>query len=610
MSGNRRVDRIVKALTPKQAILALIAEATRFDSFEDSARLLIKEDQFTRYCSLVIDGIRESLKEEPKRAVDDAIVKGIREMVFLYGLRQSLETYLLQQEIERVLTAQLLATHLERMIEALLERDKTREALLNLLGIYPLPADDAAAVTALHRNRQWMFYELQTRPMGVFGGSVGIGMFEGNPADLTPLVKWVTAHFVEQGRPTIPLEAYLHRIAHTRNRPALRFELSEAEILNLFGSKDAYRNFVSGQDFSFGLADVRDQEFQSNLRSVLRALLKLVASGSVEAATEVVFPSVPLPALRCATMIGGDWIDRHVVELAEFGAMLADHGFKTASDGGDPHPLASPLVCAPEECAIDVAQIRNLAAAHISTFAGRSTSIDGRPYLSVADYQGWSQRRLKGELKCVHGFSINSFNDWADRNKSGGAELAGIRVESICEPRMSESNFAVYSDVEGALKAQQWRRETVDRFMDKNLRRKSWQSWASWPKALHAHAEKVLLARVCIDFLQDKYFAGQRILLKSSMKEIETGVEMLASLAKQYDAASPKAFVDAEAAALPPSCISDLVAIKKSIDPKEKANPLITSAKAFTLRSMGLEEEALKRDEENLKGTGVLDENC
>jgi hypothetical protein len=177
--------------------------------------------------------------------------------------------------------------------------------------------------------------------------------------------------------------------------------------LNLFGDLHSYIEFASRRDFSFGLADVRDGNFVRMLESVLKALGELVSSGSVKAARDVILPSVPLAFLKRTTLIEGEWVDQHVFELAEFGAMLTDHGF-TVTEEGDRHRLAWPLISPPKASAIGADTIREQVAEHMSAFGGHTILIDGRPYLNVLDYAKWSDRKLKGDL-CYEDVFLDRF---------------------------------------------------------------------------------------------------------------------------------------------------------------------------------------------------------
>ena len=93
MSLNRkRLDRIAKGLTPKQAILAWSAER-RTDSLTDRFQRLKQCRQIhpvEKIVDQLTDGIRESLKGSRARSIDGAVLKGKREFAFLYFLHNIL----------------------------------------------------------------------------------------------------------------------------------------------------------------------------------------------------------------------------------------------------------------------------------------------------------------------------------------------------------------------------------------------------------------------------------------------------------------------------------------------------------------------------------------
>lgn len=77
------------------------------------------------------------------------------------------------------------------------------------------------------------------------------------------------------------------------------------------------------------------------LENAVRALIK---AGQLKAGAAVELGSIPMESLLLAPLIDGEWIDRHVVELAEFGALLEASGFALRVSA-DPHYLAPPRIC-------------------------------------------------------------------------------------------------------------------------------------------------------------------------------------------------------------------------------------------------------------------------
>lgn len=578
----KRVDRIVKGLTPKQVVLAHIAEGRQCRSFEDYVRWQEEhQPELARQFRSVIDGIRDSFKREQKSGVDQAVKKGIREFAFLVSLHDHVQSLTLDELSERSWTGALLSLN----INQILLQDARDSMSRKFLHHYPLDGDDAAAVTAVRQNYQLIFAELEGQP-GVFFGdeteTAGLTDSAGNPLD-----EWVTAHFVEEGRRAIPLDAYLQRVRNERdeNRPASRFDTTEDAVVKAFGGTGAYRDFALRRDFSFGFADVRDKEFLALRLSVLEALRQLVKSGLVKGAAQTTLPSVPPPFLRRAKLIEGKWIDRHVIMLAEFGAMLAELGYRVTEITEERHPLAWPIIDRPQG-SIGSSAVLAQAVSHVSRFDGRSICIDGRPYVNIFDYQAWSQRRVKGQLKRAPGLAIESFNQWVAGSRSGEAKLAGVKVESIRLPPAIDGDIMPFSTWEDSQVARLQRRAQLTiSLVDRSA------NVVRAPSPLfRKYAMNILSLQAVVDSIQQKYFAGCEILLDNSTQELKTLAEKAVSLAFMSEAAA----TPAEAGQPSDSWQAELLAIKRSIDPTSIVNNLVTSARADALWGMGFHEEALK----------------
>ena len=68
-------------------------------------------------------------------------------------------------------------------------------------------------------------------------------------------------------------------------------------------------------------------------------LHSLVDSGQVQAGATVYLETVPIRFLREAPLVEGKWIDRYVIEMAEWGALLQTKGYTVQLNDND-HPLA------------------------------------------------------------------------------------------------------------------------------------------------------------------------------------------------------------------------------------------------------------------------------
>ena len=73
-------------------------------------------------------------------------------------------------------------------------------------------------------------------------------------------------------------------------------------------------------------------EFSEHYETIVLAMKDLPLDGLM-----VESPTVPHTFLREAPLVEGQWLDRYVVELAEWGARLAKQGL-VVEESGDPIP--------------------------------------------------------------------------------------------------------------------------------------------------------------------------------------------------------------------------------------------------------------------------------
>jgi hypothetical protein len=179
-----------------------------------------------------------------------------------------------------------------------------------------------------------------------------------------------------------------------------------------------------------------------------RAIDDLCQNGLVKPGSRVILQPTPIEFLSQLPLIDGVWIDRWVVELAEFAAMLRESGIEYEMSS-DPHPLAPLRPCRgrkipEEEIAVvlrqgEIADARTKTAARLSTFTGRTREIDGRPYIHLDDYRAWSGREAGDDLKVTEGVVTASWNAWIEA-RGDNPELAGIQVSRL-DSYLKEDDF-------------------------------------------------------------------------------------------------------------------------------------------------------------------------
>jgi len=65
---------------------------------------------------------------------------------------------------------------------------------------------------------------------------------------------------------------------------------------------------------------------------MVTALQALVDSGQVQSSTVARLETVPVPFLRKVPLLEGEWLDRYVVELAEYGSLLRARSYEASKD--------------------------------------------------------------------------------------------------------------------------------------------------------------------------------------------------------------------------------------------------------------------------------------
>ena len=184
--------------------------------------------------------------------------------------------------------------------------------------------------------------------------------------------------------------------------------------------------------------DDSDADVAAIARGVERELRRLVGSNVVRAGRLVTLPAVPIPFFASAPLLEGAWIDLTVLELAEFGAILADRGC-TLRGSGDVHLLASEEFVTTdaqaEQVPIDETtwrEARKSAGARVGRYRGARRRFGGRTYVKLALYQRWRARTLGSRLEASteSGFLAESWNGWV-KKQGAEAALAGVPVEPL-----------------------------------------------------------------------------------------------------------------------------------------------------------------------------------
>jgi hypothetical protein len=239
---------------------------------------------------------------------------------------------------------------------------------------------------------------------------------------------WVIDSFVAEGRTSLPEGAYSLR---DHMKPILFSVPSEEEVRGLFEAEESFQQFMTGDDYSYGLADVPDSEFEKRYQGLLKAIKGIAKPGVV-----VTLPTVPNAFLQEAPLVDSEWIDRHTVALAEWGGRLIRKGY-VLEDPIDNHPMAwFGIMKSSDGSKISDAEKSKLwqqTIKHLPKFAGRIRKINGRSYFNFNDYRNWRGRRAKWNLKAgvSDGIVVSQWNQWIEAHVDDEPNLVGVKVGKL-----------------------------------------------------------------------------------------------------------------------------------------------------------------------------------
>lgn len=273
---------------------------------------------------------------------------------------------------------------------------------------YPLDTETAAAIEAAKQHHVLTWEVLE---------------------DGDDLGKWVRESFVANGKTALPDGAYglLSESKH------LYYEVpAGAEVKGLFEDEERFQKFLAGEDYSYGLADVPDAECDAHYEAIVSAIKGVTQQGVV-----VDLPTAPHPFLREAPLVDGDWVDRYIVELAEWGAGILEQCL-LLEDSDDHHPMAWHRIIDPVDGSDADAELTmklwHKTRKYLARFHRRTSETEGRTYLSFNDYLKWMGRRAKGDLYSGMrtGLAVAPWNRWVGENGGEGvATLAGVKVGKL-----------------------------------------------------------------------------------------------------------------------------------------------------------------------------------
>ena len=405
-SGKRRVEKLESGLTPKEAFLLWMQEAHSFETLSKyAAHMKTQPDgQFPipKLADQVAEAVEKALNGKPKEEVSRAVRQAQKDVCFLFHLHQQVNAKFLSEERYYLAQASRLATELNGLLQqqAIEGRMRWNRVRVGLELPFPLDSETAAAVEAAmkHHVLTWELLE------------------DGDELD-----EWVSDSFIAEGKTHLPYNAYGLRRSDQSHHPGT--PVGDG-IRELFEDSEAFEKFLSGSDYSYGLADVPDAEYEARYGAVLQCMKNQEEPGRV-----VELPTVPQPFLREVPLVDGDWIDRYIVELAEWGARIGEKVY-LIEEAEDSHPLAWGRILDPEDksevSTVVTGKLWQQVRRHLARFPGRTREMDGRSCLSFKDYLAWRWRWVRGDLKSglQEGLTLSRWNQWIEAQ--GGEEVANI----------------------------------------------------------------------------------------------------------------------------------------------------------------------------------------
>ena len=304
MSKNiQRVAKLETGLTPKQAILLWFQEAHGFNAILEYIHHLKSQPDsaapIPRLTDQVAEAVKQTLKGHPREEIDKAVRQAYKDVLFLFFLHQQVNRKLISEERYFWTQGRFLIAELKSLLreQALGRRMRWNQIRVGIETPYPLDSETAAAVEAA-KQHYVMTWEL---------------LEEGDD-----LGQWLLESFLAKGNTALPDGAYgmMSGAKHLYSKVP-----TEDEVRPLFEDAESFQKFLDGEDYSYGLADVPDAEYDEHYEAIVSAIKGVAKQGIV-----VDMPSVPHQFLQEAPLVDGDWIDNYMVELAEWGARIREKG--------------------------------------------------------------------------------------------------------------------------------------------------------------------------------------------------------------------------------------------------------------------------------------------
>jgi len=247
----------------------------------------------------VAEGVKQTLKEQPREEINRAVRQAYRNVLFLFFLYQQVNGKLFSENRYYWTLWLLLSKELKSLLreQALDRHMRWNRIMVGIEMPYPLDSETAAAAAAAQQHHVFTWEVLE---------------------ESDDLHRWLIETYLAEGKMALPDGAY-----EMLSGAKLLYSKvpTEAEVKELFQDAESFQRFLDGEDYSYGLANVPDAEYDAHYEAIVIAIKSLIQPGTV-----VDLPTIPHAFLKEVSLFDGDWIDSYIVELAEWGARFGREG--------------------------------------------------------------------------------------------------------------------------------------------------------------------------------------------------------------------------------------------------------------------------------------------
>jgi hypothetical protein len=552
----RRLEKIEASLTPKQAVLRWLTELHEHHASYGAMAAAVAAGETRWHFQSIGENVQEAATAAARASgqKDHTVIhrlgrRALRDAALLFWLHQTVNDHVDGTLDAGVLQVPLLAERLRGLLLADTINMDMALVQQSLSWDWPhvLDPDTAAAVEALGRHGVVTWDELE---------------------DLDTIGGWVIDWYISQGAKPLPDDAYRRRIAAEGRHPWLKSDANEGldDIREAFeNDQAAFEAWRRGDDYGWCLAGVRDAEVQHKAEEVLAFMRALVEAGTVCRGRVASISTVPMPRLKETPLLEGVWLDRYVVELAEWGAKMRDQGFHANQDANeDDNELTWDRFTRDDQeaGAEAVEAARADAKAALGTFKGRIREFEGRPYVHLDDFLAWQEGHVRaGDVTFEDGVDVAAWSTW--REMDGSSSLAGVPVGPLHAWTVpSDGEYVVIRDGERLARLVRDRRWVVSTIGEWRHRQKVSGAGDgahpgsnarlltdNWPcdggdlktraTRYRAHVVSAVVGlhatQRSVDVISEQYFDGHDVLFPSAREQLDTALEGLDTMLRWYN---------------------------------------------------------------------------